>query len=226
MSEGMPPSDGPTGTGWRPAEAPRPEPAHPDPVPEPASRPPAQAPPPQAREPEMKRSGTATFEGEARSMQQRTESLGESGSRSIWTFRLERYDAHGNRLRPVQVEMRGLAFEGSLSDGDSVRVTGRWRDGTIRAKAVENLTTGALVKSKSYKGAMIAALIVFLIIAGLFAWFAINASNEFNDQFQGNQQDFQEQVDQSNQEFQQQEEEARQQFCEEAANAGLTPANC
>ena len=155
-------------------------------------------------------------------MQQRTESLGESGSRSIWTFRLERYDARGNRLRPVQVEMRGLAFEGSLSDGDSVRVTGRWHNGAVRAKAVENLTTGSLVKSKSYKGAMIAALIVFLIIAGLFAWFAINASNDF----ERGQQDFQEQVDQSNQEFQQQEEEARQQFCEEAANAGLTPANC
>jgi hypothetical protein len=174
----------------------------------------------------MKRSGSATFVGEARSMQQRTEQLGEQGSRSIWSFRLERYDARGNRLRPVQVEMRGLAFEGSLTDGDSVRVTGKWHDGTIRAKSVENLTTGALVKSKSYKGAMIAALIVFLIIAGLLAWFAMNASNQFDEQFQRDQQEFQEQFDQTNEDFQQQQEEAKQEYCDAAIAGGLTPADC
>jgi hypothetical protein len=163
-------------------------------------------------------------------MQQRTESMGQQNSRTIWTFRLERYDSNGNRLRPVQVEMRGLAFEGSLSDGDQVRVTGRWRDGTVRADRLENLTTGALVRAKSYKGVMIAALVVFLVVAGLIAWFAIDASNDFNrdreqfqQQFENNQGELQEQFEQD---AEQAEEEALQKFCEEAVQAGLSPPQC
>lgn len=142
-------------------------------------------------------------------------------SRSVWTFRLERYDQHGNRLAPVQIEMRGLAFEGSLTDGDSVRVTGRWRGGALRANEVQNLTTGALVRAKNYKGAMIVALVVFLVIAGALAVFAINSSNEFNEQ--------QEQFERRQEElFDQQQLQGGVPagFCEAAQAAGLQPAEC
>lgn len=218
MPEGPSPTDGPTGTGWRPAGAPADPspPAAPDPTP-----PPRPSPPPQPVEP-MRGSGKATLVGEARSLQQRTESMGQDASRSVWAFRLERYDSSGNRLRPVQVEMRGLKFEGSLTDGDQVRVSGRWRGGLVRAESLENLTTGALVRAKSYKGAMIVALVVFLIIAGLLAWFAINAQNNFNktsQQFEQQQQQFEQDSDQARQ-------DALREFCANAASIGATPPEC
>jgi hypothetical protein len=143
-------------------------------------------------------------------------------SRSIWTFRLERYDPQGNRLAPVQVEMRGLAFEGSLTDGDSVRVTGRWRGGVIRASEVENLTTGALVRAKSYKGLMIAALAVFVVIAAAIATFAIRSSNEVRE----DQERFQQQTDLLEQQFQDQVDASQEQFCATAEQAGFRPAEC
>jgi hypothetical protein len=168
---------------------------------------------------QLRQSGTTTLVGVVGSMQQRTEYMGRDNSRTIWTFRLERYDSAGNRLRPVPIEMRGLAFEGSLADGDQVRVTGRWRDGTVRAESLENLTTGALVRAKSYKGVMIAAVVVFLIAAALFAWFAIDSSNDFDRDREQIQQQFERDSEEA-------EEEARRQFCEAAAQMGQTPPGC
>lgn len=168
---------------------------------------------------ELRRSGTGTVVGEARFVQQRTEHMGEDASRTIWSFRLQQYDSAGNALRPVPVEMRGIAFEGSLAEGDQVRVSGRWRGGTLRADRLENLTTGALVRAKSYKGLMVVALVVFLIFAGLLAWWAIDSSNDFNRNSEQIQQQFEEDAEQA-------EQEAFQQFCENAAANGLTPPSC
>lgn len=203
------PGEGPTGTGWRPSSTPPPSQPPPVVTPPPATTP--QTPPPA----EPPQSGKTTLVGEARLSQQRTEHMGQDSSRTIWAFRLERYDANGNRLRPVPVEMRGVAFEGSFSDGDQLRVTGRWRDGTLRADRLENLTTGALVRAKSYKGLMIAVGVVFLVIVGLFAWFAMDANNDFNRN-----------REQIQQQFEQQSEESFEQFCEDAAAAGLSPPQC
>ena len=166
------------------------------------------------------RSGRVTVTGEVRSVHRRTEWLGE-GSRSIWTFRVEGSDQHGNRLAPAEIEMRGFSFEGSLSEGDSVRVSGRWRRGAIRAEQVENLTTGALVRAKTYKGLRIAAFAMFVLIAGGIAYFALDSSREAaerREQFERERQELREQH-----QFQ---GEVPEGFCEAAESAGLDPAQC
>lgn len=72
----------------------------------------------------------------------------------VLTFRIERHDARGDRLSPIPVELRASLLSagtimGSLSDGDEVRVSGKWKDGTLAVKSVHNLTTGATVSGKA-----------------------------------------------------------------------------
>lgn len=165
------------------------------------------------------RSGRATVTGEVRSLQRRTEWIGE-GSRGIWTFRLDATDETGHRLGPVEVEMRGFSFEGNLAEGDSVRVGGRWRRGALRAEEVENLTTGALVRAKTYKGLRIAVFAFFLVIAAGIVFFAVDSAREADER--------REQLERRRQEQQQQQfkGELPEGFCEAAESAGLTPAQC
>lgn len=67
----------------------------------------------------------------------------------IYSFRVETYDAQGNRQPPVTVEMQGLSFEGSLNEGDQVEIDHKPRPGkAIKIKALMNLTSGAVFKAK------------------------------------------------------------------------------
>ncbi|MFZ3467606.1 hypothetical protein ACODT3_39375 [Streptomyces sp. 4.24] len=102
-----------------------------------------------------------TVEGQVRNLQARTEQRGQSEYESVWTFRLERYDAAGQRVTLVPVEMRGISFEGGLGEGDWVRAHGTMKAGTFRVKRVENETTGAVVTAKGIPK-------VLLVIAGVF----------------------------------------------------------
>ena len=165
------------------------------------------------------RSGRATLTGEVRSIQRRTEWIGEGGSRSIWTFRLDATDETGGRLGPVEVEMRGFSFEGNLAEGDSVRVGGRWRRGALRAEEVQNLTTGALVRAKTYKGLRIAVFALFLAVAAGIVFFAVDSAREADER----RQDLERQRQEQQQQFQ---GELPEGFCEAAESAGLTPAQC
>lgn len=144
------------------------------------------------------------------------------GSRSVWTFRVEGTDQNGTRLGPVQVELRGISIEGSLTDGDSVRVTGRWRNGAIRADQVHNLTTGALVRAKNYKGLMIAVGALFVLMAGGIVFFAVDSSRDANDR--------REQLEQRQQELMDQQQQfggdVPEEFCDAARDAGLDPPQC
>ena len=113
--------------------------------------------------------GMRVVEGHARGLQTRSERTGDA-SESVWTFRVERYDDAGNRVLLVPVEMRGLSFQGSLSDGDTVRAHGRVRSGTLQADRVENLTTGATIEAKRVPkalkvlfGILFAAVVVFIV---------------------------------------------------------------
>ena len=54
-----------------------------------------------------------------------------SQSVTVIVFRLDTYDAAGNRTASPQVQLRGETITGQLRDGDEVRVTGRVRDGVI-----------------------------------------------------------------------------------------------
>jgi hypothetical protein len=159
-----------------------------------------------------------TVTGEVHSVQQRTEWVHEGSSRSIWSFRLDAADQNGSRLGAVQIEMRGLSFEGNLTNGDSVRVTGRWRNGAIRAEEVQNLTTGALVRAKNYRGLMIGAILFFVVVAGAVAYFGITSSREAAERHEQLRQEQQELIDRQG--------EVSDEFCETAKEAGLVPPQC
>lgn len=103
--------------------------------------------------------------GEARAVQMRTEQYGQNQIRNVLTFRLERHDREGNRLPPVSVEMRGLSFEGVLVDGDWVSVSGKWRDGTLTARKLRNLTSGGTLRTRSYRLLQTVVFIVIFAIA-------------------------------------------------------------
>ena len=116
-------------------------------------------------------------------MQQRTETDARDGAQAgatlILTFRLERFDNDGNRLQPIPIEMRGRSFEGALADGDWVEVSGGWRDGTLRAKRVQDLTTGAVIRARSKLFTRALPFLVFLLVA-LVALAALGGLNLLN----------------------------------------------
>lgn len=72
---------------------------------------------------------TAQFRGILRDFQQRREpSIGNTDAElEAGHFRIERFDASGNRLAPVSVEMTSLTFRGGVTNGDEVNVAARPR---------------------------------------------------------------------------------------------------
>jgi hypothetical protein len=128
------------------------------------------APRQQTRDPEPGQSrgsarerGHARVRGVARAVQLRDQENGH-----ILSFRVEQYDRAGNRLRPIAVELKGAGLSGQLGDGEEVEVTGKWRHGTIRARTVVNITTGAHVRVRGAKFGWLGLLVfVGLVIAGV-----------------------------------------------------------
>lgn len=143
-------------------------------------------------------------EGEARAIQQRSESYGENSSMTVMSFRVERYDDAGNRQQPVPVQFRALGYDGSLSEGDRVRVFGDWKAGTLHSKRMDNLSTGASVAVKSYRKQLIAFLLVVAVMVAVFASIWVFSSRAFDAQT----------------------ERSHQQFCEQASQLGNTPPGC
>jgi len=87
--------------------------------------------------------------GEARNVTVRQEFQANSlAEYTIWSFRVDRYDAVGNRLDPIAVELRGLGITGSIAEGDRVAVNGKpRRDKPLRVRMVYNLTTHSRVSA-------------------------------------------------------------------------------
>ncbi len=127
-------------------------------------------------------SGRDHFTGVVRDFQARREQWGNGGEEEIWHFRIERHDASGNALKLIPVEMRGLSFSGSVSNGDEVRLHGRWRDGTLRADELTNLTTHARVRAKAYRSlrvlAVVLAVLIGLFVIGMFVSVGISACTD------------------------------------------------
>jgi hypothetical protein len=96
---------------------------------------------------------------------------------TVWSFRVDRYDKSGNRLPPVPVEMKGLQFDGSLSEGDWVEVPGAWKPGEVmKPTRFNNLTTGATIKSKTpflFKISQVIAFVIALVVIAIFIGIAI-----------------------------------------------------
>jgi hypothetical protein len=97
-----------------------------------------------------------TIKGTVGGFQSRTEqSRGRGGpqgpqTKIIWTFRIERFDAEGNRQPPVPVQMAARSFDGFVTDGDRVSVyVGSWKPGRIlKPKSLYNEGTQSVVKTK------------------------------------------------------------------------------
>jgi hypothetical protein len=114
---------------------------------------------------------------------------------TIWTFRVECLDTQGNRIALVPVEMRGLSFQGSIADGDSVEIRGSASSrGTLHPGEVRNRTTGAVVRSsgKSLIAGLIqmVLVIIFLIVFCSIASFVLRGFSEFGQR----QTDFNQQI--------------------------------
>jgi len=83
--------------------------------------------------------------GEVREFRERREPEGPN-TWVIWSFRVERYDESGNQMQPVPVEIKGMKFEGTISDGDWVELPEPWKPGEVASpKKFDNLTTGAKI---------------------------------------------------------------------------------
>lgn len=154
-----------------------PEPVTPAPAPS-APAPPAPAPPPLSPALEPSRRGAAHVRGTARSINLRE---GSDNQPSVLNFRVDRFDASGNRIEPVAVELNYYR-SGQISDGDEVEVSGTWSDGAVKASKIVNLSTGASVKglSPAVKRLLIIAfaavcLFILLIFLSIIAGFALTS---------------------------------------------------
>ncbi|MGD8603105.1 MAG: hypothetical protein PVF49_00900 [Anaerolineales bacterium] len=88
--------------------------------------------------------------GYVRGLSQRMAQMGQQTTQ-IYSFRVETFDAQGNRQSPVTVEMQGIGFEGSLNEGDQVEIDKKPRPGkAIKINKLMNLTSGAVFKAKDY----------------------------------------------------------------------------
>jgi hypothetical protein len=112
--------------------------------------------------------------GEVRDFHDRTQKQGQLNF-TVWSFRVDRYDASGNLLQPVPVEVKGEIINGSISDGDWVELPGDWKSGQIaQPEFVKNLTTGATVQGYVTPGSKISVTIgyvffcSFLLVAAFF----------------------------------------------------------
>jgi hypothetical protein len=85
--------------------------------------------------------------GVVRDLKERSETVGGASAQQteqVRTFRVERYDATGNRLAPITVEMRGQTLWGVVNEGDSVEIPASWTpDHTLSVAEMTNLTTGS-----------------------------------------------------------------------------------
>ena len=164
------PPAGPSGSGWLPPSAGGP------------GQPPPGVPGPPAYVP-----GTTpgAVVGEVRGKEVRTEpSMLDQRPLSVWSFRIERFDAVGNRLQPVPVEMRGRNLRGILRDGDLVEVLAPWVEGqTLQVTTVRNISNGgSVVRVDDHgDGSIWPKVIVALVVIVTVAWLAYGVYRVFID---------------------------------------------
>lgn len=116
---------------------------------------------------------SGVVEGQVHGVQFRTEQQRDTYE-AVCTFRVERYDDSGNRVQLVPVEIRGYRVEGSISDGDWVRGSGRMKSGTFRMTEAQNLTTGASVRAKGIpRIALVLVLVFFALVLAFMLWGAV-----------------------------------------------------
>jgi hypothetical protein len=112
-------------------------------------------------------SGVVTVTGVARSVVTRKMANSQTGEEGLF-FRVDRYDASGDRLPAVGVQFAPFR-NGHLTEGEEVQVSGRVKRGTIHAREVRNLTTGAeLTGARGWDKVMLGVGIVAFVAVLVF----------------------------------------------------------
>ena len=120
--------------------------------------------------------------GVARAVHLRTEPSSLKGPTwQILDFRLDRFSEDGRPLPSVPVEMRRLHLTGSVSEGETVEVRGKWQTGQLlKLTRLKNISTGSpvIAKGKPHRVLKVLAAIVFLaLIALTIRYLTYHASN-------------------------------------------------
>jgi hypothetical protein len=99
----------------------------------------------------------------------------------VLSFRIERYDEGGNRVTPVQVQMRGRVLDGRVTDGDWIAVATVPNPGeTLLVDAVENVTTQTSVRMRGTRPPRWLVVIFLLVLAGVLAILGVVIYNLVN----------------------------------------------
>lgn len=122
--------------------------------------------------------------GTVRGVQNRTEVRGggmnnqPASSVNILLFRLEPADG----TQPMQVEMRGARINGTVVDGEVVRVWGaRKRNGIFRAKRIVSEETGVTVDTRLPLAFKIFGAVVLAFILSVFVFLAVSFFGDGGD---------------------------------------------
>lgn len=119
-------------------------------------------------EPRSRSRGRAVVRGIARNVTmtavQATAIAPQAGQRQLLAMKLERYDEHGQRLPPVSVELRAAIVQGQVGDGDEVVAVGRWSQGTLRARKIDNNSRQATVIGRGRRSLTIALSAAALVV--------------------------------------------------------------
>jgi hypothetical protein len=122
--------------------------------------------------------------GTVRGVQNRTEVHGggmnnqPASSVNILLFRLDPADG----TQPVQVEMRRARINGTVVDGEVVRVWGtRKRNGVFRAKRIVSEETGVTVDTRLPLAFKIFGALVLAFILGVFVFLAVSFFDDGGD---------------------------------------------
>jgi hypothetical protein len=116
--------------------------------------------------------------GTVASVERRSDQVGAGQTTQVYqvlVFRLQQFSGSGDRRGLITVELRAQQLAGDVAPGDQVRAYGRLKDGIVRAKRVDNITTGGTlgpVKDRvrtvvQVAFAVLVILVAFLIIAGI-----------------------------------------------------------
>jgi hypothetical protein len=112
--------------------------------------------------------------GIARSVELRYD---EGWKEDVLTFHLTRFDASGNQLAPIGVEMRNPR-RGHLTEGDEVDVTGSTKYGTLMAERIVNITTGSEMRRAAPQGVKIALSVLLFVVVAIVLFLSISLSYE------------------------------------------------
>jgi Inner membrane component of T3SS, cytoplasmic domain len=138
--------------------------------------------------PAQLKQGRHQWAGTVSSVNRRADQVGKaahSSSRQVLAFRLESYNEHGDRSGMITVELRGQELSGDVAVGDRVAAHGRLRRGVLRAKMVQNLSTGGTVRPIGDAGRRLRAtvgvilkLCVLAVFIGLMVVFIMVVSHQ------------------------------------------------